>query len=127
LTALAELPDGTYAGAGSIARQIGARANYLGKMLQLLAGAGLVVSQKGLGGGFRLAREAERITLFDVLEPIDHVSRWSGCFLGREVCSEEDPCTMHHRWADVRDRYMQLLNQTTIAEVARRPDVAARG
>lgn len=118
LAALAELPEGAYAGAGSIARRIGARANYLGKMLQALAGAGLVVSQKGLGGGFRLARAAGQISLFDVIEPIDHVSRWGGCFMGRESCSEDNPCQMHARWGKVRDEYLDLLRQTTIEELA---------
>jgi DNA-binding IscR family transcriptional regulator len=42
----------------------------------------LVQSQKGIGGGFRLARDPGAISLLDVVEPIEHVSRWSGCILG---------------------------------------------
>ena len=100
LAALAELPEGTYAGAGAIAGQIGARANYLGKLLQALSHHGLVVSQKGMGGGFRLGREPQTITLLDVVEPIDHVSRWGGCFLGGGRCADSAPCAVHQRWGD---------------------------
>src|SRR5262245_28197047 len=83
MVALAKLPEDTYAGAARIAKEIGAPQNYLGKLLQALAREGLVESQKGLGGGFRLARTPRRISLLDVVEPIEHVSRWSGCILGR--------------------------------------------
>ncbi|MFO0930067.1 MAG: Rrf2 family transcriptional regulator [Gemmataceae bacterium] len=117
MVALARLPDGTYAGAAAIAQDIGAPQNYLGKLLRLLADEGLVESQKGLGGGFRLAREASRITLLDVVEPIDHLSRWSSCMLGLSACSDAAPCAMHERWKAVRTTYLQMLQQTTLAEL----------
>jgi Rrf2 family protein len=56
MVALARLPEGTYAGAAWVAQEIGAPQNYLGQLLQTLAHEGLVQSQKGLGGGFCLAR-----------------------------------------------------------------------
>jgi Rrf2 family iron-sulfur cluster assembly transcriptional regulator len=117
LVALARLPEGAYGGAAHIARQIGAPRNYLGKLLQALAEEGLVESQKGLGGGFRLARDAKDISLLDVIEPIEHVSRWSGCILGWPECSEVNPCAVHDRWKAVRDAYLRLLRRTTIAEL----------
>jgi Rrf2 family protein len=117
VVALAKLPAGTFAGAARIARDIGAPENYLGKLLQTLAREGLVESQKGLGGGFRLARPSRSITLLDVVEPLEHVSRWSGCILGRSECSDADPCAIHNRWKTVRDAYLRMLERTTIAEL----------
>jgi Rrf2 family transcriptional regulator, iron-sulfur cluster assembly transcription factor len=123
LVALARLPEGGYAGAAKIAQEIGAPQNYLGKLLQTLAHEGLVQSQKGLGGGFCLARPPRRITLFDVVEPIESVSRWAGCMIGRPVCSEEAPCAIHERWKKVRSAYLDLLKQTTIADLVARGEV----
>ena len=117
MVALARLPEGAYAGAAAIAQDIGAPQNYLGKLLRNLADEGLVESQKGLGGGFRLARGAHLITLLDVVEPIDHISRWSGCILGLSACSDVTPCAMHERWKAVRTAYLQMLSQTTLAEL----------
>jgi Rrf2 family protein len=117
VVALAKLPEGAYGGAARIAQEIGAPQNYLGKLLKSLAEEGVVESQKGLGGGFRLARAAERITLLDIVEPIEHISRWSGCLLGRPECSEINPCAMHDRWKAVRDAYLNMLRRTTIAEL----------
>jgi Rrf2 family protein len=124
LVALAKLPEGTYGGAARIAQEIGAPQNYLGKLLKTLAEDGLVASQKGLGGGFRLARDPRAISLLDVIEPIEHVSRWSGCILGRPECSERDPCAIHERWKAVREAYLRMLQRTTIAELVSKGEPA---
>src|SRR5262249_48566567 len=87
--ALARLPGGTFAGAAHVAKEIGAPQNYLAKLLQILAREGLLESQKGLHGGFRLARDPRKITLLDVVEPIEQVTRWSGCILGHSECSDD--------------------------------------
>ena len=63
------------------------------------------------------ARAPGAITLLDVLEPIEHVSRWSGCILGRSECSEDKPCALHDRWKAVRDAYLRMLRRTTVAEL----------
>lgn len=113
---LAERP-GEFQGAATIAEGIHAPQNYLGKLLQILAQVGVVYSQKGAGGGFCLSRKPEEITLFDVVEPIDHVSKWNGCFMGREECSAENPCSLHTKWAAVRDAYFDMLHNSTLADV----------
>jgi Rrf2 family protein len=125
IVALARLPEGAYAGAARIAGEIGAPQNYLGKLLKALAEEGLVESQKGLGGGFRLARDARHISLLDIVEPIEHISRWSGCILGRPECSEGNPCALHDRWKAVRDSYLRMLQRTTIAELVAQGEPAA--
>jgi Rrf2 family protein len=120
LAELSRLPEGTYAGAAEVAAQIGAPPNYLGKLLRDLADEGILESQKGKGGGFRLARNPAAISLLEVVEPIEHVSRWFGCFLGQPECSDQGACPVHHRWKQVRDRYIRFLQETTIAELAGR-------
>jgi Rrf2 family protein len=124
MLALARLPEGAYAGAAHIAKEIGAPQNYLGKLLKALAEEGLAESQKGLGGGFRLARDARKISLLDVIEPIEHISRWSGCILGRPECSEVNPCAIHDRWKAVRDAYLRMLQRTTLAELVAKGEPA---
>jgi Rrf2 family protein len=119
LASLAELPPGAYAGAAEIAAGIGAPPNYLGKLLRTLADAGLVQSQKGKGGGFRLARSPAAISLFQAMDPIEHVGRWAGCFLGRARCSPKHPCPVHQRWQRVRQVYLKFLQETTIADLTR--------
>lgn len=117
LSALSTLPPGVRMGTATLAAKIDAPPNYLGKLLQTLARYGLVDSRKGLGGGFSLARAPGEIRLLDVVEPMDQIDRFAGCFLGRSECSDTDPCALHDRWADLRRRYLAILSETTLAEL----------
>lgn len=116
VAALAERP-GEFQGAAHIAEQIGAPQNYLGKLLQGMIQSGVVVSLKGKGGGFQLARPPEAISLYDVVEPVDHVSRWEGCFLGKAACSATQPCAMHFQWVAIRNAYLAMLKDSTLADM----------
>jgi Rrf2 family protein len=115
---LARLGQGEYAGAAALARRTGAPENYLGKLLCQLRGRGLLESQRGAGGGFRLARAAARIPLLEVVGALEPVERWSSCVFGRAECSERDPCPLHHRFEPVRDGWLGLLRELTVADLA---------
>jgi len=49
--------------------------NYLAKVLQALAQASLIVGRRGVGGGYRLARPADEISMLDIVNAIDPVDR----------------------------------------------------
>lgn len=117
LIELAKLPNGQSEGAASIAERINAPQNYLGKMLQNLSYEGLVISQKGFHGGFRLAKPASKITLFDIVNAIDDVSFWESCFLDRKPCPQQAPCAVHKRWGKVREAYMSFFKKTTLKDL----------
>ena len=117
MVALAKIPDNSYAGAAKIAEQVNAPKNYLGKLLQTLARERLVFSQKGLGGGFCLARDPDEITLYHVVTPIEQVDRWKECILGQRECNDQCACSLHCKWEAVRNSYLSLLQETTIADL----------
>ena len=56
--------------------------NYLAKVLQSLAQADLITGRRGVGGGYRLARPADSISLLDVVNAIDPVEPINRCPLG---------------------------------------------
>jgi Rrf2 family protein len=115
MAALRTLEDGFYAGAAQIAARTGSPPNYLGKLLQRLSLAGIVESRKGKTGGFRLARAAREITLFDVLEPLEGVSRIERCILGSPRCT--GACALHGRWMRIRAAYLRFLHETRLSAV----------
>ena len=117
LAKLGQLPPGECEGASSIAKKIDAPANYLGKLLQMLAAQGLIVSQKGKGGGFRLEKSPKKITLFDVVSAIEDMDKWSRCFLGREECLESSPCHVHHQWKKVRETNIKFLESINVYDL----------
>jgi Rrf2 family protein len=54
--------------AGEIARKYGISPHHLAKVLHTLARAGVVESVRGVGGGYRFAGNAKRLTLMDVID-----------------------------------------------------------
>ena len=57
--------------ANQISKSTGVPVEYLRKVLQRLTRARLVASERGRGGGFRLAKPADRISLLDIVEAIE--------------------------------------------------------
>jgi Rrf2 family transcriptional regulator, iron-sulfur cluster assembly transcription factor len=126
LVVLGALPGGECAGAARIAGQINAPSNYLGKLLRALSRAGVVEGRKGSDGGFRLSRSPGAISLFEVLDPIEHLSQVDRCILGNFRCTARTPCSIHQRWSLVRDHYLDFLKTTTLADVTAQPVSAGR-
>ena len=118
MVTLASVTPGEYCGTIVIADSTGSPRNYLGKLLLLLSRRGLVESQKGLGGGFRLSRLPDQISLLEVIEAIEDVARWKECAFGGKTCSDATPCAVHSRWSHVRDAYLTFLKDTTVGELA---------
>jgi Rrf2 family nitric oxide-sensitive transcriptional repressor len=52
---------------------------YLSKVLQTLGKAGVVRSQRGLGGGFSLARPSDSLTVLEVINAVDPLQRIHSC------------------------------------------------
>jgi Rrf2 family protein len=117
--ALADESQGQPLGAAHLANVLGIPQNYLSKTLHQLARAGVLESNRGKLGGFRLAREASRITLLEVVSPFDDVSSRRACLLGRPVCSDQSACAAHARWKDVSERTATFFRETTLADLAK--------
>lgn len=114
VTFLARLKSNEFSGASHIAENIKAPKNYLGKILNRLAAEGLLESTKGYNGGFKLSLPASKITIYDIVNPIENLSKWENCFLGDKTCSCTSPCEVHDSWHKIRSDYINFLEKTTI-------------
>jgi Rrf2 family protein len=92
--------------------------HFLGKILQTLSRHGILASQKGLKGGFSLARLPEQITLMDIIEAVDGEAFRTECFFGFPGCGESTPCSIHELWSDTRTKILDSLRRTTIADLS---------
>jgi len=115
---LAACRDGRFHLVRDISARLGVPQQYLSKVLHVLARRGLLESQRGRQGGFRLGRKAEEITLFEILDPLEDLGRYKNCILGKDQCDRQNLCTMHGMWAEIRDRYLDFLKKTTLFELA---------
>lgn len=91
--------------------------NYLSKVLHQLGRHGVVVSERGRRGGFRLSRDPSSVTLADLVSPFAPHAGWSRCLLGRDVCSDEDPCPAHYYWKDAKRVIGDFFANTTLGDV----------
>lgn len=111
---------------GEIAAAVGLPRNYLSKILHQLTRAGVLISERGPHGGFRLAAAPEEIPLAEILEAVEPRVLDRRCLLGRPDCTERDPCPAHRRWRPLADDIADFLAETTLADLCRRPQRSKR-
>jgi Rrf2 family nitric oxide-sensitive transcriptional repressor len=102
-----------------IAAEFGISRNHLIKVVRDLAEGGFVTTQRGAGGGFRLARSPQTITLGEVVRALEQRQALVECFRqdGGD-CVLHPRCRLKQRLAAAREAFMQELDKTTLAECA---------
>jgi Rrf2 family iron-sulfur cluster assembly transcriptional regulator len=89
---------------------------YLEQILLTVKGAGLVVSKRGVGGGYVLARPPEMITLASIMAAVDGPLT--------TVTDEHDHCEGHcilqEVWVGISEEMQQVLEQVTLADLVER-------
>ncbi len=117
---LAQESGGRPVRAGQIASALALPSNYLSKILHALARAGVLESERGPNGGFRLARSPDQVSLAEVMAPFEAIVEARACLLGRDQCSDEDHCRLHERWKNASDPMIAFFNHTMIADLIAR-------
>lgn len=115
---LARKGEQGYVGVKEIAQATDVPSNYLAKILQQLTRAGVLESQKGFGGGFRVARKLNKITLYDIVQPLERVEKFQQCVLGQRMCNDQVACPLHDAWKAISGQYLGSLHDTTLQDVA---------
>lgn len=115
---LASLPHGSRTSLADLAASVEIPETFLSKVLQRLVKAGLVVSRRGKGGGFELARAIENVSLLDVLRALDCVPVLNMC-LGAEGCGRSPTCGAHLVWLEAQERMREVLAGASLERVAR--------
>jgi Rrf2 family protein len=104
---------------GILAEALGVPRNYLSKTLSQLTRDGLLESVRGKRGGFRLARPASQISLFQVVAPFERLGETRRCLLGQPVCSDRNACAAHASWKAIGEKIVRFFRSTTLADLAR--------
>lgn len=92
-------------------------APYLSKIIHTLARQGLVVTQRGVGGGVVLARHPATISLYDLCRALGDCAAEDRCMLGTATCSDRRSCPAHDFWCSHREKLLDFLKQTSVAEI----------
>ena len=102
-----------------IAENISSPQAFTAKILQSLVRHNIVNSVKGAYGGFEIPKDRiSEVKLAEIVKAIDGDSIYVGCGLGLKKCNEEHPCPAHDKFKVVRDELKNMLENTTLEELA---------
>ncbi len=98
-----------------ISGELDVSANHLSKVLQRLVKADLVISIKGYGGGFKLAKSPADINFLEIYEAIDGRFKPSPCLLSRiESC--ETKCIMGDLLQSINTQVEDYFHKTKLTD-----------
>jgi Rrf2 family protein len=109
--------DGQHVLARDMAKQLGIPAPFLGKVLQPLVTRGLLHSQRGRSGGFRLDRPASHIPLVHIVETQQTLGPVNVCLLGQSTCDDAHACPLHDTWIKANQAFHERLRMTTLQDL----------
>ncbi|MBD3304842.1 Rrf2 family transcriptional regulator [candidate division KSB3 bacterium] len=90
---------------------------YLSKILQNLCRSGLLLSRRGSGGGFALARSPEHISLKDIIEVIEGKVYLVNCLLNPSQCERSTSCPISPIWLAIQNMVVEVIASITIDDI----------
>ena len=125
--AILAVRPGRSEGLVGIARRFDLPESALAKSFQSLVRAGVLSSQRGPHGGYRLDRLPREVTLAEVIEALGGSDRRRGrCLLEERACPAGGACALHDAAVEADKRMLLALRTLTLADLklhrrARRP------
>ena len=90
---------------------------YLEQIFLLLRRAGLVESARGRSGGYRLQRDAEKITVAEIMTAVEEETRMTRCGVEKTACLGDAKCVTHGLWHALGQHIDNFLSEVTLADV----------
>ncbi len=103
--------------APAIAGEMAIPVRFLPQVMGDLGRAGLVESQPGRRGGYRLARPAREISLLAIIEAVEGDSRRRTCVLRGGPCRRDGVCDVHDVFFGAQDALLTRLAAASLAAV----------
>jgi FeS assembly SUF system regulator len=119
LARLSRLPQGTSLSAGSLAAQTGIPEPTVAKVLKKLARSKLVISLRGVAGGYQILRSSADMTICEVVEAMDGPIAVASCVDAASLaCGSAGQCPSRGRWTPVNQAIRSALMAVTVADMS---------
>ncbi|MFP6682708.1 MAG: Fe-S cluster assembly transcriptional regulator IscR [Gammaproteobacteria bacterium] len=92
--------------------------SYLEQLFSRLRKHGLVDGTRGPGGGYRLLRAVDSISVADVIDAVDETVDATRCG-GQRNCQGEHRCLTHDLWADLSIQIREFLGNVSLHQLVR--------
>jgi Rrf2 family iron-sulfur cluster assembly transcriptional regulator len=114
---LADRDATTLSTSAEIARAESISPKYLEGILTQLKAKGIVLAERGKGGGYRLARGAAEIRMIDIVEALEGEVRPVDCVENSQSCVQGDACMPRRFWIGLKDAIDGYLSSKTLKDV----------
>ncbi len=118
LTHLAAFPERQF-NAPELAAEAHLPLPMVSKILKLLAREGLLTSHRGVKGGYGLARQAEEISMAEIIAALEGPIAITECISVESDCSHEALCPVRSNWQRINDAVRAALMGISLSEMAR--------
>jgi len=105
-----------------ISSRQGISLSYLEQLFAKLRRCDLVSSVRGPGGGYRLSRAENEISIAQVVDAVNESMDATRC-QGKGDCQEGDQCLTHHLWQSLSQQIHEFLDQISIHDLVSRQEV----
>ncbi|MCH7880792.1 MAG: Rrf2 family transcriptional regulator [Proteobacteria bacterium] len=96
--------------------------SYLEQLFAKLRKQGLVKGVRGPGGGYRLAKSADQISVADIIQSVDEKLDMTKCG-GRGNCSSGEKCLTHQLWFELSCKLYKFLSGIKLDQYVNRPEI----
>ena len=93
--------------------------SFLAKITRPLVKRGILSAVRGVGGGFRLGRPPDTISLLEVVETLQGPLNFNECLIGPGTCERDSLCPVHPVWKQIKDGTERILAMWTFSDLAR--------
>jgi FeS assembly SUF system regulator len=88
------------------------------KVLKLLVKTGLVASYRGASGGYSLERDAEEISVAEIIAAIEGPIAMTECSVEEGLCAQEAICSLRGNWQRLSLAVAKAMEDVSLAEMA---------
>ena len=108
---LAKLKPGQVSSKSELAKSQEVPSSFLSKILQQLAAKGLILSHRGVRGGFSLSRKPEDISLLEIIEAVEGPLQMNSCVIPeKKNCQRMENCPGANVWRKVQAEMVRLFS-----------------
>ena len=113
--------DGTIRTAREVAEWSGLPLPMVSKILKTLAREGILLSHRGVKGGYSLAQAPDQVTLAEVIQALEGPIGITECASRPGICDKESGCPLRVNWVRISGAFLETLERIPLSEMYELP------